>query len=63
MPCSYSFLLSFLPGAGYDPEAAAAAAAAGSFAERAVRTAFVRKVFLLVALQIAITTGVACVFM
>ncbi|GAB4823952.1 hypothetical protein N2152v2_010998 [Parachlorella kessleri] len=48
---------------GYDPEAAAAAAAAGSFAERAVRTAFVRKVFLLVALQIAITTGVACVFM
>lgn len=45
------------PPAAVDVEAAAASAAAAGFAERAVRTAFVRKVFFLVGLQLAITTG------
>lgn len=44
-------------------EAAAAAAAAAGFAQQAVRQAFTRKVLLLVLLQVAFTTGIACVFM
>lgn len=48
---------------GYDFEAQQAAAASAAFAETKVRSAFVRKVFLLVFLQLAMTIGIACVFM
>jgi hypothetical protein len=48
---------------GWDAEAAAAAAGAAAFAETAVRSAFVRKVFVLVFLQLAVTIGVAAVFL
>lgn len=49
--------------AGFDVEAQNAATAAAAFAETKVRTAFVRKVFVLVFIQLAITIGIACVFM
>jgi FtsH-binding integral membrane protein len=48
---------------GYDPEAAAAAASASAFAEIRVRSAFVRKVFGIVFLQLCLTVGVAAVFL
>jgi FtsH-binding integral membrane protein len=48
---------------GFDVEAQQAAQSAAAFAEIKVRTAFVRKVFLLVLLELAITIGIACVFM
>jgi hypothetical protein len=44
---------------GYDAEAAQAAAFASAFAETKVRSAFVRKVFSLVLLQLAITIGIS----
>mmetsp|Transcript_1041 Transcript_1041/g.2170 ORF Transcript_1041/g.2170 Transcript_1041/m.2170 type:complete len:335 (-) Transcript_1041:29-1033(-) len=46
-----------------DIEAQYAANAAAAFAEQKVRSAFVRKVFLLVLLEIGVTVGIACVFM
>lgn len=48
---------------GYDAEAAHAAAMASAFAEKKVRSAFVRKVFLLVLLQLGFTVGVASIFL
>lgn len=48
---------------GFDMEAQHAANAAAAFADIKIRTAFVRKVFLLVLVELAITIGVACVFM
>lgn len=48
---------------GYDVEAAQAAANASAFAEKKVRSAFVRKVFILVFLQLAFTIGVAAIFL
>jgi FtsH-binding integral membrane protein len=48
---------------GYDVEAQAAATFAAAFAEKRVRAAFVRKVFSLVFLQLAVTIGVAAVFL
>lgn len=47
---------------GYDQEAAQAAAYAAAFAEGQVRKGFVRKVFLLVFLQLCVTIGVASCF-
>jgi protein lifeguard len=49
--------------ANYDAEAAQAASYAASFAEKKVRSAFVRKVFLLVFAQLALTIGIAAVFL
>lgn len=48
---------------GFDVEAQYVAGAAATFAEIKIRSAFVRKVFILVFMQLALTIGVACVFM
>lgn len=51
------------PQQGFDVEAQHAANAAAAFADLKIRTAFVRKVFLLVLCELAVTIGIACVFM
>lgn len=48
---------------GYDAEAAQAASYASAFIEKKVRSAFVRKVFILVFLQLCVTIGIAAVFL
>lgn len=47
----------------FDVEAQQAANAAAAFADLKLRSAFVRKVFLLVFCELAVTIGIACVFM
>lgn len=51
------------PNNGFDVEAQQAAAYAAQFAEKKVRSAFVRKVFFLVATMLAFTVGVAAIFL
>jgi len=48
---------------GYDAEAAQAASYASSFIEKKIRTAFVRKVFLLVLSELMFTVGIAAIFL
>ena len=51
------------PPQAFDVEAQQAANFAAAFAEKKVRAAFVRKVFCLVAIQLAITIGIAAIFL
>ena len=51
------------PAANFDVEAQQAASYAAQFAEKTIRAAFVRKVFILVFLQLSFTVGIGAIFL